>query len=64
MVDDLAALAKDLSSKGLKPRPEGQRPPDYASQFDQEAKKLIKRIEEAMIKVEKIRKTSNNRPEA
>jgi two-component system C4-dicarboxylate transport sensor histidine kinase DctB len=64
MVDDLTALAKDLSSKGLRPRPEGERSPDYASQFDQEAKKLIKRIEEAMLKVEKIRKTSNNRPQA
>jgi PAS domain S-box-containing protein len=64
MVDDLTALAKDLSSKGLRPRPEAEKSPDYANQFDQEAKKLIKRIEEAMIKVEKIRKTSNNRPQA
>jgi PAS domain S-box-containing protein len=62
MMDDLNNIAKDLRAKPARPRPEGKKPPDYASQFDEEAKKLIKRIEDAMTKVEKIRRTSNNRP--
>lgn len=37
---------------------------DYAETFDREARKLIKRIEDAMVKVEKIRRSSGNRPSA
>lgn len=61
MLDDLSTIARDIRSRPVRPQPEGERPPDYAAQFDQEAKKLIKRIEEAMTKVEKIRRSSGNR---
>jgi PAS domain S-box-containing protein len=62
MMDDLNNIARDLQAKPARPRPEVKKQPDYANQFDEEAKKLIKRIEDAMTKVEKIRRTSNNRP--
>ncbi len=62
MMDDLNNIARDLKAKPARPKPEAKKTPDYASQFDEEAKKLIKRIEDAMTKVEKIRRTSNNRP--
>jgi PAS domain S-box-containing protein len=64
MMDDLANIAKELSAKPARPKPEVKKAPDHTAQFDEEAKKLIKRIEEAMTKVEKIRRTSNNRPNA
>jgi hypothetical protein len=41
---------------------EEERPDDYAENFDREAKKLIKRIEDAMTKVERYRRGSGNRP--
>jgi hypothetical protein len=64
--DDLqtGSLMNDFS--GL-PKP-GWAPPEksgsgeYAETFDREARKLIKRIEDAMVKVEKIRRSSGNRP--
>jgi PAS domain S-box-containing protein len=62
MMDDLANIARELSAKPARPKPEVKKAPDYTAQFDEEAKKLIKRIEDAMTKVEKIRRTSNNRP--
>jgi PAS domain S-box-containing protein len=62
MMDDLNNIATELRGRPARPKPEVKKAPDYASQFDEEAKKLIKRIEDAMTKVEKIRKTSNNRP--
>jgi|YelNatPaOPRAMG01_1025707.scaffolds.fasta_scaffold01237_7 PAS domain S-box-containing protein len=62
MRDDLHNIAKDLRAKPARPQPEVKKSPDYTAQFDEEAKKLIKRIEEAMTKVEKIRRTSNHRP--
>jgi PAS domain S-box-containing protein len=37
---------------------------DYAETFDREARKLIKRIEDAIVKVEKIRRSSGSRPNA
>jgi PAS domain S-box-containing protein len=61
MMDDLSSLARELRAKPAQPKPEVKKAPDVASQFDEEAKKLIKRIEDAMTKVEKIRRTSNNR---
>jgi PAS domain S-box-containing protein len=66
MMDDLDNIARDLRAKPARPKPEVKKSPDYAAQFDEEAKKLIKRIEDAMTKVEKIRRTSNtnNRPNA
>jgi PAS domain S-box-containing protein len=62
MLEDLNSITQSLQSKPVRPKPEVKKPPDYGSQFDEEAKKLIKRIEDAMTKVEKIRRTSNNRP--
>jgi len=63
MMEELTTIARDIRSKDLrKQAPEREKPKDATSQFDEEAKKLIKRIEEAMTKVEKIRKTSGNRP--
>jgi PAS domain S-box-containing protein len=64
--DDLqtGSLMNDFS--GL-PKP-GWVPPEksgsgeYAETFDREARKLIKRIEDAMVKVEKIRRSAGNRP--
>ena len=64
MMDELTAITRDIRGKNRQPSPEKEKPMDVASQFDVEAKKLIKRIEEAMTKVEKIRKTSGNRPNA
>ena len=65
MMDELTTIARNIRGKNLRqPSPEKEKPMDVASQFDVEAKKLIKRIEEAMTKVEKIRKTSGNRPNA
>jgi len=66
MMEELDNIAREIRGKSVrKPAPAPEKPKDYASQFDTEAKKLIKRIEEAMTKVEKIRKTSgNNRPSA
>jgi PAS domain S-box-containing protein len=65
MMDELHAIARDMRGKNVRqPTPEREKPKDYAAQFDVEAKKLIKRIEEAMTKVEKIRKTPGNRPNA
>ena len=65
MMDELHNIAKDIRAKNVKqPGPEQAKTGDYANQFDQEAKKLIKRIEEAMTKVEKIRKTPGSRPDA
>jgi PAS domain S-box-containing protein len=61
-MDDLSNLARELRAKTAQPKPEVKKAPDYANQFDEEAKKLIKRIEDAMNKVEKIRRASNNRP--
>ncbi|MGQ9687348.1 MAG: PAS domain S-box protein, partial [Desulfobaccales bacterium] len=37
---------------------------DYSETFDREARKLIKRIEDAMMKVEKLRRSSGSRPDA
>jgi PAS domain S-box-containing protein len=62
MMDDLDNIARDLRAKPARPQPEVKKSPDYTAQFDEEAKKLIKRIEDAMTKVKKIRKTSNHRP--
>ena len=65
MMDELHNIAKDIRAKNVtQAGPEEAKTGDYAAQFDQEAKKLIKRIEEAMTKVEKIRRTPNNRPDA
>jgi PAS domain S-box-containing protein len=63
MMAEAHTTARDLQgnqARQLHPEQENFR--DYASQFDLEAKKLIKRIEDAMTKVEKIRRGSNNRP--
>ncbi len=59
----LAAEGDDLPGEGWMPppRPDSQ---DYAATFDREARKLIKRIEEAMLKVEKIRRGAGSRPDA
>jgi predicted nucleic acid-binding Zn-ribbon protein len=62
MMDDLTNIAREIQAKPARLKPEVKKAPDYASQFDEEAKKLIKRIEDAMTKVEKIRRTSDNRP--
>jgi hypothetical protein len=65
MMDELHTIARDIRGKRERQAgPEREKPKDVANQFDVEAKKLIKRIEEAMTKVEKIRRTSNNRPNA
>jgi hypothetical protein len=63
-MDDLNNIARDLRAKPVQAKPAPKKQADYANQFDEEAKKLIKRIEDAMTKVEKIRRTSNsnNRP--
>jgi PAS domain S-box-containing protein len=47
--------------QAIGPKAEEKTPDDYEN-FDQEARKLIKRIEEAIIKVESYRKNSANRP--
>ena len=41
---------------------EEERPDEYAESFDREVKKLIKRIEDAMTKVERYRRGSGKRP--
>jgi PAS domain S-box-containing protein len=63
MMVELNTTAQDRHGiNARQEHPELDKPRDYASQFDMEAKKLIRRIEDAMTKVEKIRKGSNNRP--
>jgi hypothetical protein len=59
MTDDFHGFPKP----GWAP-PEKSGSGDYAETFDREARKLIKRIEDAMVKVEKIRRSSGNRPNA